>query len=359
MLKLILQLALGAVAGAIIAIFLFGDVGDGNMAGQLGSVLITVVSVTVIFVLGIIIHELGHLVFGLLTGFRFSSFKLGSFVWYKEDGRIRFSVSANIAAGQCLMVPPDDPKDFRFVLYNLGGGFFNLLFCLPLLTLILMLPPGSFWSGQFVTGITVNIFLALANLIPIKPITNDGANVWEALKSKDATRGMYMMLYMNSQLTEGKRFRDFDQALFKVSEGADLSNYMVAYTVMLEAARLEDMGLHDEFAKLCASLDLKKLPSLYSALIKADLLYYHIVYSPDFDKAREIYKDKKLLKFLKSNLPTLMRISAAYEFFVLENKEKGRDLLAKARKGTENLPNKGQRIMEAEYIEKLEEMMEE
>lgn len=40
-------------------------------------------------ILQIIIHEAGHLVFGLLTGYRFSSFRIGNLMWIKENSKIK------------------------------------------------------------------------------------------------------------------------------------------------------------------------------------------------------------------------------------------------------------------------------
>lgn len=36
----------------------------------------------------LIIHEAGHLIFGLMTGYRFSSFRVANLMWVKLDGRI-------------------------------------------------------------------------------------------------------------------------------------------------------------------------------------------------------------------------------------------------------------------------------
>ena len=59
-------------------------------------------------ILQTIIHEAGHLVFGLLSGYRFSSFRVFSFMWVKEKGRVklcRYSLAGT--GGQCIMCPPD------------------------------------------------------------------------------------------------------------------------------------------------------------------------------------------------------------------------------------------------------------
>ena len=56
----------------------------------------------------LIIHEAGHLIFGLMTGYRFSSFRIANLMWVKLDGRIQCR-KLHIAGtcGQCLMIPPD------------------------------------------------------------------------------------------------------------------------------------------------------------------------------------------------------------------------------------------------------------
>lgn len=54
----------------------------------------------------IIIHEAGHLVFGLLSGYEFVSFRIGSITLAKYDNKYcfkRFHIAGT--GGQCLMMP--------------------------------------------------------------------------------------------------------------------------------------------------------------------------------------------------------------------------------------------------------------
>ena len=71
----------------------------------------------------LILHEAGHLVCGLISGYRFSSFRVGSLMLFQEGKRLRFkTLSIAGTGGQCLMLPPqcdDTPIPFR--LYLLGG----------------------------------------------------------------------------------------------------------------------------------------------------------------------------------------------------------------------------------------------
>ena len=82
-----------------------------------------VVSV-VSFMLHIIIHELGHMEAGLISGYKFSSFRVGSLTWIKENGKIklkRYKIKGT--GGQCLMIPPEnDEENYPVIFYNLGGA---------------------------------------------------------------------------------------------------------------------------------------------------------------------------------------------------------------------------------------------
>ena len=98
-----------------------------------GGIAVMVLSVFISFFLHIILHEGGHLVCGLLSGYRFVSYRAGSIIWVKQGKQIvrkKFSIPGT--GGQCLLDPPEPEEDGSFpsLLYNLGGGLSNLLFCL-------------------------------------------------------------------------------------------------------------------------------------------------------------------------------------------------------------------------------------
>ena len=73
------------------------------------------------FIIHIIIHEAGHMVFGLLTGYSFVSFRIFSFMWVSDNGHIRFTrYKVNFAPGQCIMLPPslDENNQIPYLLYK-------------------------------------------------------------------------------------------------------------------------------------------------------------------------------------------------------------------------------------------------
>lgn len=79
--------------------------------------------------LQILLHEGGHLVCGLLSGYRFVSYRIGSWMVQRENGVLRvhrFSLAGT--AGQCLMTPPDITNwKMPYKLYNAGGVLDNLM----------------------------------------------------------------------------------------------------------------------------------------------------------------------------------------------------------------------------------------
>ena len=82
---------------------------DKMSKGELITGLVVIyISFLLSYFLQIVVHEAGHLVFGLLTGYQYSSFRIGSFMWVKLDGKIRLKrYSMSGTGGQCLMAPPD------------------------------------------------------------------------------------------------------------------------------------------------------------------------------------------------------------------------------------------------------------
>jgi len=182
---------IGAVGGVL-------GVGSGVFDDMTGAdTVVLLVSLVIWFMLGIVVHELGHLIFGWASGYTFGFFKLGSLSWFKEDGVIKFKRSKNFVPGQCLMIPTDNEAEFKFLLYNLGGVIFNFLTGFAMLLLWYLLPSDHLLRSFAMAGVIFNFLFGITNLIPIRSQGNDGANIMEALRSADGKRAFYLLLYIN------------------------------------------------------------------------------------------------------------------------------------------------------------------
>lgn len=143
------------------------------------------------------LHELGHLVMGLLSGYSFVSFRIGSLCLMREKGKLRFRrYSVEGTGGQCILLPPDSetPQSVPALLYHFGGGLFNLL------TVCITLPLGILTVNKYLKAIlylfsAISGAQALLNLIPMKLfVPNDGYNM-KLVRTSPADRiTMYNML---------------------------------------------------------------------------------------------------------------------------------------------------------------------
>ena len=75
------------------------------------------------------IHELGHLVCGLLSGYKFVSFRIFNFTLLKENGKFKIKKFAIAGTGgQCILTPPDLPLEkIPIGWYNIGGVVANII----------------------------------------------------------------------------------------------------------------------------------------------------------------------------------------------------------------------------------------
>ena len=302
------------------------------------------------------IHELGHLFFGLLTGYEFCYIHVGGKVLFKKDGKLKLERSIRRApAGSCRMVTKRNEENFKFVLYYLGGVLFTSV-----------LTVGCLLVAVFVKEKSVYIFFSIAtgygllrvlfNLIPLG--INDGRMIKDASKSREARHCLYVINVASRKLKNGERYKDFEKQMFVVDKEADYTNCFVAAMVFEEAIRLYDSGDIDIYMEQYKRVDLTK-NSLYRTEIIIEHLYYYIVQKPDEYKAKLIYSNKDVQRALKNEMWNYARVAAAYEIVINRDYEQGQKYLDVARESAEKLRLKGETLMELDRIEELEERLAE
>ena len=115
----------------------------------LPGLLVLLLLLVLAYVLQVVVHEGGHLVCGLLTGYRALSFRIGRVLLVKLDGRWRLrAYHIPGTGGQCLMAPPAQENP-PYRLYHLGGGLANLLLSLLALAVFFQAeaPPAQVFFG--------------------------------------------------------------------------------------------------------------------------------------------------------------------------------------------------------------------
>lgn len=265
-----------------------------------------------------IVHEGGHLLFGLWSGYRFASFRVMSWMWVKEGESIRLRrLSVVGTGGQCLMVPPDldGEGDLPVVRYNLGGVVMNVLVSLLCLGLYLAGPGEGIFAGILLILLGVGFLTAVVNGIPLhlEAVDNDGYNAWSLHRNPEARRAFWLQMQLNQKLAQGQRLKDLPEEWFEVPSDEAMANGLVAALGVFACNRLVDAQRLEEADRLMEhllSMD-SGMVGLHRRLLICDRIYCALLRG-EREAAEELYSpgQKKFMKDMKT-FPSVIRTEYA------------------------------------------------
>ncbi|MBQ8498086.1 MAG: hypothetical protein IJ489_11625 [Clostridia bacterium] len=265
----------------------------------------------------VVTHEAGHLIFGLLTGYKFISFRIFSLMLLRENGKFKIRKhKVPGTAGQCLMAPPQKKNGrYPYVLYNLGG----ILVCavlsfIPMVISVFFLEYESVAMPLFVFGF-VSFAMNLMNAIPTngKSMMNDATNLRMANRSgagKDALWNQLEYMHLHSK---NIRTADMPKTLFFHPEEKDLNNTLVHWQVLANIERLEDMGDYEK-AQAETSYILEKapfLPQIYRDLFELEAIYISAVLGNDDERIHASFQSFDKRPLVKNTI-NFARVHWAY-----------------------------------------------
>lgn len=167
-----------------------------------GSIVCTLVA----FILQIVLHEGGHLLFGLLSGYRFVSFRIFNWTLIRQEGKFRlkrFGIAGT--GGQCLMLPPDKPlEEIPVVLYHWGG-------------------------------VIVNMSVALLAFV-----------VWYVVEDPSLLLAQFLVMMCFAGVSLGLRIKDMPEEWFAWVDDIDYGEPMQLNIRLLQVGRLLDLGQMEE-----------------------------------------------------------------------------------------------------------------
>lgn len=311
--------------------------------------------------LHICIHETGHLVFGLLTGYQFQSIRFGSLMLVKTERGIKFrKYTLAGTGGQCLMVPPDTfEESYPTSLYNWGGCLANMI--LSLLCIILWLFVDKTSASAFILTMIalIGIGFALLNGIPVSSLSNDGYNAIILAKSPEARKAFKVQLCINNNFAQGKAIGEMPEEWFEWEEKIPENNLTAAMGV-LRFSYLIEQKQFDEAKQLGEFLieNAVSLANVHEIVIKAELLFLDIMLEGDRGSIREQYqKEKKKFSTLKSE-PSMQRIFYAYYLLVEQERKKADECLELFEKIARKYPYPSEIVEERELIELVDRKMD-
>lgn len=311
--------------------------------------------------LHIIIHEGGHLVMGLATGWKYLSFRVANLVLVKQDGKLKWKKTTVMGTGgQCLMIPPEcEPEKCPFFLYLLGGGLANIV------------TAGIAFGIGLLTGGTAQVILnlfaiigfgtGLANLFPAKVggTNNDGYQIFIELPGNPQSKKyLCCLLTANAILTENDSTKALPEKIRDTilnSDYSDLSNTGIANLYCFKAAILQEEGRYEECREVYQRIaDSEGALQLFKNEAKCELIYHEIMGDCSAEKIDSLY-DKKQAEYIKATslYPSRRRLMYAYHLIYKNDKAKADEEYQALLKAAKTHPSRAEGAIELKEAERV------
>ncbi len=319
------MMLIGAICGFIMVWYIDNSSADTPLYQEILSLAGLFLGMYVALFFHMIVHEAGHLVFGLMTGYKFCSFRIASFMWLKENGKLKMKrLTLAGTGGQCLMTPPD-MKDGKIplVLYNLGGSFINIIIGALFLVGYLIFSDIPFLSPILLIFAVVGFMTAMMNGIPMRmgTVDNDGYNAFALSRNKEAVEAFWVQLKVAEQSSKGVRLKDMPDEWFTVPTDEAMKNSLVATRCVFTCNRLMDEEKFEEADALMAHLlEIESgIVGLHHDLLMCDRIYVELI-GENRSEVIENMMTKEQKKFMKAmkRFPSVLRTQ--YALAVLEEK---------------------------------------
>ncbi|MFV0417581.1 MAG: hypothetical protein ACK5KT_02455 [Dysgonomonas sp.] len=356
----LMYILIGAIVGFLIVSFTTQTFGSESLiksesSGFILNIVFILAAIMAAIYIQIIIHESGHLIFGLLSGYKFVSFRVGSLTLIKKSGKLlfkRYRVAGT--GGQCLMMPPEALNDnFPYKLYNLGGVLLNFIFSLIAILIITFLDPPVFSFDFLLIFAIFGILISLLNGIPMRP--NDGYHIRSLSKDKISRRVFYLQLKINGLLSEGVRLKEMPEEWFESPENADMKNSLHLSIILFKSAWYMDQLRFDEARKCLESMEpyQDNLIGLYQKERDCELLFLEIIGECRPDVISKLYT-VDLIAYIKQYSKYMFskkRILYTYTIAVENDKVKADTIFNEALRMQDKYPIIGDAESELEIME--------
>lgn len=344
----------GGICGAAMSGFIIGA-GEMSLGLELLYLLGLFVGLCVLLFANIIIHELGHLIFGLLTGYRFSSFRIGNLMWMKSNGKLRFGFySLAGTGGQCLMVPPEEKMPTFW--YNMGGSILNLLVSGGFLAAYLLIDKAAPLSVLLLMGALIGLAFALTNGIPLNmgSMDNDGRNALSLRKNPATQEAFRLQLVVNHSQMQGTRLGEMPEEWFPQIPVEEMKNGQIAALGVHYCSRLMDLHRFEEARQHMEHLLIANIPlmGVHREILRCDLTFCELIGENRWSVIEGL-RTKSQLSFLTAmkNNPSVLRTEYAYALLGEKDTATAQKKLAQFEKIAPRYPYPSEITVERELIE--------
>ena len=331
----------------------------------IGVIILAIICMVINFIIHIILHEAGHMVAGLLTGYKFVSFRIGSFVWIKNTHQKielkRMKIQGT--GGQCLMCPPDlEIEKCPYKMYHLMGGVTNLSLGMIALIVVMLLPHNLISFCLVEEFGVVGILLGLTNLIPCKTngIQNDGYNVIDVTKDIMAKKCLNLVLSMNALLTVADSYDDLPEDIVNTLKSMDFTKMDISNSSIANAFVYQTVlyFIDDNYDK-CYELqkyiaESTEVLPIFRNEAKCECLFYELINGESKEIIEKRY-DKELQKYIKATMmyPSRQRLMYTYYKLYEKNNDKAEKCMRELEKMIDTFSIKADAKHELEVAKRL------
>ena len=292
-------------------------------------------------------HELGHVIVGLICGFRFNSMRVGFLQIYRDEGKLRITARKlpESLAGATEMLPKNaDKLHQKFLAVVCGGLLFSFLFLVGaelVLDFYAVIPFAVY--ALVCTSLPYAFHLFFYNVLPFNDenLDTDGAMLKGLIKKEPSYLTAVNILAIEAYLYQGLTPAEIDKDLYFGAPQLPeddlnfilLTDYRLAYYI--------DAGDTENAEKACKRLEsiLDYVPQFYRNDMMADVLFCKCCRG-DSDGAKAMYPHLRLYLKGEGTL-SAHRIHAAYELYVNADKTAALRELNAAEQKAENYYIKG------------------
>ncbi|PHD62493.1 site-2 protease family protein [Bacillus wiedmannii] len=210
----ILRRPAGSLTVALILSILYGVIRTGKLETMLN-----IWALLGIFLLVVIIHELGHVIFGIIGGLTFKFMTVGPITVQKEKGKVRIRENKLWAyfGGVAMLIPPSivTPNlSKKWAWMTLGGPITSLLFGITFGYIYMV----SYYQSLLYFSVFHFVIFAVT-IVPIKgTLMSDGMQFLILIKDDEKAKQHVYNIQVSSELFSYKRPKDWDKRLVELTE---------------------------------------------------------------------------------------------------------------------------------------------
>ncbi|TCK98602.1 hypothetical protein EDC19_1034 [Natranaerovirga hydrolytica] len=353
-----INLLIGVVIGLILVQFdMFTSVINGVTLFQF---ILLLIIIPMLYFFHNIIHELGHLIVGLLQSFQFYSFRIGPLIWEKNNDTVVLRKQKQITLNvSTLMFPKANHHiERKQVLYYAGGIVSNLIIGIVFLGLyyVLSLENAYLLKGFLATGWIIGLFLFLSNLVPYKSegFVSDGSNIVSLIRKSPKDIAEIKALYASAKISAGIPVKQMDAYILE--EDSDLGDNEILGIIMnlyryYHYVEKKNYTKAQKYIQLVEN-NIEFAPDTIKNQCYFEVLYAYSFFNLDKDKAKATY-DRIENKLYQTHSITKFRVQMAYELYINEDLEMALTIGKKGLELKDEEMVKGEAIFSSNEINKM------